>query len=149
MSSKKEKYWCARVRDEFAKNCDRVRRAVSEEPNGAGEHCDLYVEFSTGEKVRLESKGAWPTYLQTYGKSGNIGKYKTYLLHPLDPSVSRDNKSAGLDLQRLATLTPPTASHIGLFLMGSQKGYNIKDDFERFANLGCLDCLPWETRTTT
>ncbi len=52
-----------------------------------------------------------------------------------------------MDLARLARSTPTSASHVGLFIMGSSNQYDLCSDLSKFAKLAAIDRAPWEQRS--
>jgi hypothetical protein len=107
--------------------------------------CDLLMYMPTGEKVWVEVKGAWKEYWGNH----NEWIYRSYLLHPLVPSLDQaKTHTVPLDLEKLAVLHKPEADHVGMLLVGfDSTTAPMDDDVRELCRLAGLDHEPWQMLT--
>ena len=103
---------------------------------------DARLVLDGGGHVLVESKWYWKSY---WVNRRNVSKARTYLFAPLE---GRDNKSAVLDLAKLARLRGcgDAARHAALVIVAhSQPAHGASADLDEFAARTFIDRAPWES----
>jgi len=103
--------------------------------------CDLVIAAGD-ESFWIEIKGSWKEYCH---KSGTMGNYYSYLLHPLVAGLDKTKShTAAIDVQRVSTLAPDAATWIGFLLVGFDSLQRpMETEVLQLANLSGISKLPW------
>lgn len=145
LASAKENAWSRALRDHFVASRDAwhaVDSAVDRAYPGAKRRFDARLNFAAGAQLFLEAKGAWKTW---WIEEGSPAVYEDYLFSPLG-GVNGIRDSAADALRKLATLTPASASHVALLIVGSARlEHAIGSDLDRFSLLALVDRPPWRS----
>jgi hypothetical protein len=107
-----------------------------------GPRCDLFVRISGEETVWIEIVGAWKDYCRRVGLES---VYRASLQFPIEPPevIARKNKFA-VDMERLTTLSPPHAQHIGMLLVGFDSAqFSMDEDVQDLKARSVLGKPPW------
>jgi len=87
-------------------------------PTQPRKKCDVVAELPHKERVWVEVKPAWRCwYAEGRQKWNSMGIYRSYLLGPLEPGLSRSH-SAAQDFDKLETLISGRGQYLGVVLIG-------------------------------
>jgi hypothetical protein len=107
---------------------------------GTRKRCDLVLDLPDGSTLWLEVKGAWREW---WAKKGSLAMYRSYLLAPHVPSVSRSH-SAVQDVTKLKWALPPHADYVGLLIVGFDSADDPMDqDIVDLGQYTGLNDKPW------
>ena len=142
-----EPYWTRRLAEILSARGLPTTRKERYPVDGASRgRCDLVVTLDGDRRLWIEIKGAWREW---WRRTGSLGIYRAYLLHPLVPGLAPKSHTVPLDLQKLSRLSTNHADHVALLLVGFDSVESpMDDDVSELMRLAGLNLMPWTTVST-
>jgi hypothetical protein len=135
-----ENEWSREIAERFAELAPGSSWTVNKQYPGRTERYDIMLRTATGETLYAENKGAWLSY---WLDVSNVTKFNLYLMGSLC-GMPRSDKSAALDIGRLAEFSPESCGWAALIVFGSHRAeHDVAAKLNEFARLADLNRAPW------